>query len=205
MDRAAGYRRLGGLGMESQEDITQLLRRFQNGDSEAQSKLINAVHGELRTMAARYMQRERQGITLQTTALLNEAYIKLINVKSTNWQDRAHFFAVAARIMRQILVDHARKRLAGKHGGQFYDLELNEALVFTPSRSSELVALDEALTKLAGKDERASRLVELRFFGGLSVDESAEVLKVSRRAVEREWTFARAWLREELGLEGGHA
>ena len=185
--------------MESQEDITQLLRRFQDGDTEAQSKLINAVHGELRTMAARYMQRERQGITLQTTALLNEAYLKLINVKSTNWQDRAHFFAVAARIMRQILVDHARKRLAGKHGGQFYDLELNEALVFTPSRSSELVALDEALTKLAGKDERASRLVELRFFGGLSVEDTAEVLNVSPATVRRDWSIAKFWLYRELG------
>ena len=191
--------------MEPQEDITQLLRRFRDGDSAAQSKLMAAVHGELRIMAARYMRRERKGISLQTTALLNEAYIKLFNVKSTDWQDRAHFFAVAARIMRQILTDHARKRLAGKHGGQFFDLELDEALVFTVPKSAELVALDEALNKLAEKDERASRLVELRFFGGLSVEESAEVMKMSRRAVEREWTFARAWLRTELGLEGSHA
>jgi RNA polymerase sigma factor (TIGR02999 family) len=191
--------------LEPQEDITQLLRRFQDGDSVAQSRLINAVHGELRSMAARYMRRERQGLTLQTTALLNEAYVKLVNVRSTNWQDRAHFFAVAARIMRQILVDHARKRLAGKHGGGAQVLQLDEALVFTPGKSAELVALDGALTRLGENDERASRIVELRFFGGLSVDETAEVLKLSRRAVEREWTFARAWLRDELGMESGHA
>jgi RNA polymerase sigma factor (TIGR02999 family) len=191
--------------MESQEDITELLRRFRDGDSAAQSRLIEAVHGELRTMAARQMRRERQGATLQTTALLNEAYLKLCKVKSTDWQDRAHFFAVAARIMRQILTDHARKRLAGKHGGHFFDLPLDEALVFTSPKSADLVALDEALDRLGEKDERASRLVELRFFGGLSVDECAAVLKMSRRTVEREWSFARAWLRTELGLEGRHA
>jgi RNA polymerase sigma factor (TIGR02999 family) len=191
--------------MESQEEITQLLRRFQDGDSVAQSMLINAVHGELRVMAARYMRRERQGVTFQTTALLNEAYLKLINVKDTNWQDRAHFFAVASRIMRQILVDHARKRMAGKHGGGMDALQLDEALVFTPGRSSELVALDDALNRLAEKDERASRIVELRFFGGLSVAESAGVLNVSPRTIEREWTFARAWLRQELGMASGHA
>jgi RNA polymerase sigma factor (TIGR02999 family) len=190
--------------MQSPEDITELLHRFQDGDSAAHSMLINAVHSELRLMAARYMRREKQGGTLQTTALLNEAYLKLINVKATNWQDRAHFFAVAARIMRQILVDHARKRMAGKQWNAPDTLQLDEALVFTSARSSQLIELDEALTRLAEKEELASRIVELRFFGGLSVDESAGVLNISRRSVEREWTFARAWLRQELGQGTGH-
>jgi len=151
-------------------------------------------------MARRYMQREKQGHTLQTTALVNEAYLKLVNLKSPQWQDRAHFFAVAAQVMRRILVDHARKHIAGKRAGGFDVLPLNEELVFTPARSREIVRLDEALTRLAEKDGRASRVIELRFFGGLSVEEGAEVLKISPRTVKREWMFARAWLREELGL-----
>ena len=186
--------------MTEPEDITELLHRFQAGDEDAQSQLIHAVHDELRLIAARYMRREKGDHTLQTTALVNEAYMKLVNLKIANWQDRAHFYAVAARVMRRILVDHARKHIAGKRGGGIDVLPLNEAIVFTPGRSSQIVQLDEALSRLAETDERAAKVIELRFFGGLSVEESAEVLNVSPRTVKREWMFARAWLRTEFGL-----
>ena len=186
--------------MEEPQEITELLHRFQAGDEDAQSKLIEAVQDELHLIAARYMRREKGDHTLQTTALVNEAYLKLVNLKAANWQDRAHFFAVASRVMRRILVDHARKHIAGKRGGGLEALPLNEAIVFTPGRSSQIVQLDEALTRLAETDERASKVIELRFFGGLSVEEAAEVLRVSPRTVKREWMFARAWLRSEFGL-----
>ena len=188
--------------MTASVDITVLLHRFQQGDAAAQDQLVNAVQGELRLIASRYMRREKAGHTLQTTALVNEAYLKLINIKAASWQDRAHFFAVAAQIMRRILVDHARHHIAGKRGGGLEALPLDEALVFSVEKSSQLVNLDEALKLLEAKDPRASQVIELRFFGGLSVEESAEVLKISPRTVRREWTFARAWLREQLGL--GH-
>ena len=131
---------------------------------------------------------------------MNEAYIKLVNLKTANWQDRAHFYAVASRVMRRILVDHARKHIAGKRGGGIELLPLNEAIVFTPGRSDQIVRLDDALTRLADTDERASKVIELRYFGGLSVEECAEVLGISPRTVKREWMFARAWLRSEFGL-----
>jgi len=189
--------------MEPAEDITALLRRFQSGDDLAQTPLIQAVYSELRTMAARYMSREKPGHTLQATALVNEAYMRLVKIKSTTWQDRGHFFAVAARIMRHILVDHARKYMAGlPEGGKINLLPLEEGLVFTEERSREIVELDSALDRLAKVDERASRIVELRFFGGLSVAETAEVLQISQRAVERDWTFGRAWLRDDLKVTG---
>ena len=186
--------------MDEPEDITELLHRFQAGDEDAQTQLIDAVHGELRVIAARYMRREKSDHTLQTTALVNEAYIKLVNLKTANWQDRAHFYAVASRVMRRILVDHARKHIAGKRGGGIELLPLNEAIVFTPGRSGQIVRLDDALTRLADTDERASKVIELRYFGGLSVEECAEVLGISPRTVKREWMFARAWLRSEFGL-----
>ena len=185
---------------EEPADVTELLHRFQSGDQEAQSQLIDAVQDELRVIAARYMRREKSDHTLQTTALVNEAYLKLVNLKSASWQDRAHFFAVASRVMRRILVDHARKHIAGKRGGGIDVLPLNEAIVFTPGRSSQIVQLDDALTRLSETDERAAKVIELRFFGGLSVEESAEALKISPRTVKREWMFARAWLRSEFGL-----
>lgn len=186
--------------MTPNDEITTLLHRFQEGDEDAQSQLVKMVQHELRVIAARYMRREKEGHTLQTTALVNEAYMKLVQMKGANWKDRAHFFAVAAQIMRRILVDHARKRIAGKRGGGFELLPLDEGLVFSPQRSNELVRLDEAMTRLAEHDVRASKVIELRFFGGLSIEETAEVLHCSPRTVKREWTFARAWLREELGL-----
>jgi RNA polymerase sigma-70 factor (ECF subfamily) len=188
------------LPMTEPEDITQLLHRFQAGDVDAQSQLIDAVHDELRVIAARYMRREKGDHTLQTTALVNEAYLKLVNLKIASWQDRAHFYAVAARVMRRILVDHARKHIAGKRGGGIEVLPLNEAIVFTPGRSNQIVQLDDALSRLAQTDERAAKVIELRFFGGLSVEETSEVLGISPRTVKREWMFARAWLRTEFGL-----
>jgi len=184
---------------EHEEDITGLLHRFQDGDEVARNELVEAVYAELRAIAARHMGRERGEHTLQTTALVNEAYLKLVNIKSAQWQDRAHFFAVAARVMRQILVDHARQRLAGKRGGGVMVMQLNEALVYSPEQPEVMVRVDEALTRLSGEDELVGKVIELRFFGGLSVEETAHVLKVPKRTVEREWTFGRAWLRTELG------
>lgn len=184
---------------EHEEDITELLHRFQDGDQVARNELVEAVYGELRVIAARHMGRERGEHTLQTTALVNEAYLKLVNIKSAQWQDRAHFFAVAARVMRQILVDHARQRLAGKRGGGVMVMQLNEALVFSPNQPEVMLQVDDALTRLSNEDELVGKVIELRFFGGLSVEETAHVLKVPKRTVEREWTFGRAWLRTELG------
>ena len=191
--------------MDSGNDITALLKRFQTGDEDAQSKLIGAVYDELRVMAARYMSRERPGHTLQATALVNEAYLRLVKIKSANWQDRAHFVAVAAQVMRRILVSHARLHLAGKRGGGIEALSLDEGLVYSEQHSGQLVELDAALERLASTDERVSKVIELRFFGGLSVDETAAVLRVSPRTVKREWMFGRAWLRSELNLEGINA
>ncbi len=160
---------------------------------------MDTVYDELKQIAARYMRRERANHTLQTTALVNEAYMKLTHARGGAWQDRAHFFAVAARIMRQILVDHARQHVAGKRGGGLQMLPLNEGLTFAPEASGQMIQLDDALTHLSSEDERVGQIVELRFFGGLSVEETAEVLKIAKRTVEREWSFGRAWLRTELG------
>lgn len=185
--------------MADEADITGLLRRFQAGDDEARVRLMDTVYDELKQIAARYMRRERANHTLQTTALVNEAYMKLTHARGGAWQDRAHFFAVAARIMRQILVDHARQHVAGKRGGGLQMLPLNEGLTFAPEASGQMIQLDDALTHLSSEDERVGQIVELRFFGGLSVEETAEVLKIAKRTVEREWSFGRAWLRTELG------
>lgn len=179
-------------------DVTTLLRRFQHGDEDAQSKLIAAVYDELKVIASRYMRRENEAHTLQTTALVNEAYLKLVNIKSAEWKDRAHFFAVASQIMRRILVDHARRHIAGKRGGGFDMLPLEEGLVFSPQRSRDMIKLDEALERLEKTDERVSKIIELRFFGGLSIEETAEALGLSSRTVKREWTFGKAWLKNEF-------
>jgi len=186
------------MATDGSGEITVLLERFQGGDAEAREELAARVYEELRKLAARYMRRERPGHTLQTTALVNEAYIRLIDHKQANWRNRAHFFAVAARIMRRILVDHARKRIAGKRGGGVEPLALDEALVFHESRSEELLALDEALERLAAQDERASRVIELRFFAGLSNEEAAEALNISPTTAKRDWQYGRAWLKAEL-------
>ena len=184
-------------------DITKLLRRMQEGDRDAADRLVAEVYPELKRIAARQMRRERVGHTLQTTALVNEAYVKLVNQKEADWSNRAHFFAMAAQIMRRILVDHARVKLAEKRGGGAVAVPLDEAFVFTPERSAQVVALDEALTRLEAQDERVGRVVELRFFAGLSVEETAEALRISTRTVKRDWQFGRAWLQAELETQRG--
>lgn len=186
----------------NQGDVTLLLERVRGGDKDAEEHLIATVYQELRRIAHAHMRRERAGHTLQTTALVNEAYMKLVGQKGARFQNRSHFFAVAAQVMRRILVDYARSRLAEKRGAGRDVLPLDEALVFSPQKSSELVALDDALKRLEEEDTRVSRVIELRFFGGLSVEETAEVLAVSPRTVKREWSFGRAWLRAELGSDG---
>jgi len=175
--------------------VTQLLHAWSNGDQTARERLIPLVYEELRRVAHNYLRRERPGQVLQTTALVHEAYLRLVEIDQATWQDRAHFFAVAARIMRHILVDIARSRRA-------LQVSLIEAMDAQPGRASDLVALDGALESLARLDPRKGQIVELRFFGGLSVDETAEALQISRRTVNREWNAAKAWLYRELS--GGH-
>ncbi len=178
--------------------VTGLLIAWGAGDESAFEQLVPLVHEELRRLAHREMGRERAGHTLQTTALVNEAYIRLIDVSRVRWQDRAHFFAMSARLMRRILVDHARSRKAYKRGGAIRVVSLEEALIVSPERGSDLVALDDALKALAAVDARKCQVVELRYFGGLSVEESAEALQVSSDTILRDWRLAKAWLLREL-------
>ena len=184
--------------MPAPKEVTQLLIAWGNGDREALDKLVPLVYDELRRIARRYMEREPAGHTLQTTALVNEAYLRLIEQKGMKWQNRAHFFAISAQLMRRILVSMARARHANKRGGDARQVSLDEALVISEERAAELVALDEAMNELAALDPRRSRVVELRYFGGLSVEETAEVLKISPDTVMREWRRAKAWLYAEL-------
>jgi RNA polymerase sigma-70 factor (ECF subfamily) len=181
---------------EHSQHLTQLLAAWSDGDQSALDSLLPLVEAELHRLAHHYMSRERQDHTLQTTALVNEAYLKLIDQR-VEWQNRAHFFGIAAQIMRRILIDHARRRLGPRHGGG-NTISLDEAAVISDERASELVALDEALTKLAKVDERKSKVVELRYFGGLSVEETATVLGLSTETIRREWLRARAFLHREL-------
>jgi len=180
------------------KEVTQLLIAWSNGDQESLEKLVPLVYDELRRIARRYMEREPAGHTLQTTALVNEAYLRLIEQKVMKWQNRAHFFAISAQVMRRILVSMARARHADKRGGEARQVSLDEALMVSEERAAELVALDEAMNALAALDPRRSRVVELRYFGGLSVEETAEVLKISPETVMREWKRAKAWLYTEL-------
>jgi len=184
--------------MPATQNVTAMLRDWTNGNQEALDKLIPVVYDELRRQAARYLRGERPGHTLQTTALIHEAYLRLINQHNIEWKDRAHFYAIAARLMRQILVDHARKRQAAKRGGSDIKVRLEEEMVMSPERNVDLVALDEALTRLAGIDPQQSRIVEMRYFSGLSTEETAEVMGVSSRTVKRDWNVAKAWLRQEI-------
>lgn len=177
--------------------MTELLRAWSHGNDAALEQLIPIVHLELRRLARRQMRRERNGHTLQTTALVNEVYLRLVDANRVRWQDRAHFFALSARLMRRILVDHARARRYLKRGGNAIRVTLNPAMALTKDRA-DLVALDDALTTLAAFDPRKSRVVELRFFGGLSVAETAEALAVSPETVMRDWRLAKAWLHKEL-------
>jgi len=185
----------------SPQEVTELLIAWSDGDSGAYEKLMPLVYEELRRLAHRYMRREREGHTLQTSALVNEAYLRLIDQKNVHWQNRSHFFAIAAQIMRRILVDYARSRRYGKRGGGAVQVSLEERLIVSANRSAEVVALDDALKSLAKIDERKSQVVELRFFGGLSIEETAEVLGVSAATVMRDWTLAKAWLLREIGGE----
>jgi RNA polymerase sigma factor (TIGR02999 family) len=186
---------------KSEPDVTQLLQRVSAGGaggSEALNDLLEIVHSELRKQAARYLRRERQNHTLQPTALVNEAFIKLIDQRHVRWQNRAHFFGVAAQAMRRIVIDHARTKNRVKRGGVQQAVTLDEAMIAGESRSIDVLALDEALDRLAGLDERQARIVELRYFAGLSVEETAEVTALSPATVKREWAMARAWLHAEL-------
>jgi RNA polymerase sigma-70 factor (ECF subfamily) len=178
--------------------ITQLLVDWRKGDLAALERLVPLVHEELRRVARRHMAHERAGHTLQATALVNEAYVRLIDIKHVNWQDRAHFFAMSSRLMRRILVDFARAKGYQKRGGDAQKVSLDEALVVSREPARELVALDAALTALAAFDARKAQVVEMRFFGGLSVEETAEALKVSVDTVMRDWKLAKAWLLREL-------
>jgi RNA polymerase sigma factor (TIGR02999 family) len=183
---------------ESSAEITLWLRAWSAGDQAALNRLAPLVYEELHRVARRYMRRERPGHTLQTTALVNEAYLRLMDVTSLTWRDRAHFFAVAADMMRRILVNAARARLTGKRGGRSPHMQLDEGIDAVPERPAELVALDAALDALKEIDPRKSRVVELRCFGELSVEETAEVLKISPQSVLRDWKLAKAWLAREL-------
>ena len=180
------------------QDVTRLLARWKDGDEAALQQLVPIVHEELRRLARRQMAGERPGHTLQPTALVNEAYLRLINLKQMEWQNRAHFFAMGARLMRRILVDFARSRGYQKRGAGAKQVSFIEALEVAETQATDVVALNDALEALADVDERKSRVVELRFFGGLSVEETAEVLNVSRETVKRDWTFAKMWLLRHL-------
>ena len=179
-------------------ELTELLLAWGNGDEEALARIAPLVHAELYRLAKRYMSRERPDHLLQTSALINEAYVRLIDWKAVRWQNRAHFFGVAAQMMRRILVDFARKRPKVDKDVEALNISLDEAMTVTADKDTDLLALDEALKSLAGIDERKSQIVELRFFGGLSVEETAEVMKVAPVTVMREWNKAKAWLYREL-------
>jgi RNA polymerase sigma factor (TIGR02999 family) len=182
----------------SARDVTILLRAWGGGDKQALDRLTPLVYRELHQIAGRLMAGQRPNHTLQATALVNEAYVRLVDAREASWQDRAHFFALCARAMRQILIDHARARASEKRGGGQVALELDEALAAAPAREINLLELDDALNRLAALDPRKSQVVELRFFGGLNLEETAEALRVSTKTVQRDWDLARAWLFGEL-------
>jgi len=181
-----------------QHNITQLLAKWRDGNQSALDELYPLVYDELHRLARRYMSRERKGHTLQTTALINEAYVRLVDQKNVHWANRSHFFAISAQIMRRILIDHARRHLYAKRGGGAQQVSLEEVAAITPNVSRELVRLDEALKSLAEMDPRRSQVVELRYFGGLNNEEIAGVLNISANTVTRDWNMARAWLYQQL-------
>ncbi len=189
---------MGDAPDDVREDVTQVLEQLRNGDQRAADKLLPLVYDEFRALARHYLQQERMNHTLQPTALVHEAYMKLVDQTRVDWQGKSHFFAVAAQAMRRILVDHARSRQRDKRGGGRARVVLDEAVALSPQKDEDVLALDEALEKLAKVDPRQAKVVELRFFGGLNVEEVAETLKVSKRTVEGDWMFARAWLSREL-------
>jgi len=185
----------------SSQSVTQLLLDWRNGDQTALDRLMPLVYEELRRIAGHYMRNERQGHTLQTSALVNEAYLRLVDHENIAWQNRAHFFGLAAQAMRRILVDYARRRNYQKRGGAARQVSLGEAAMVTDEDAAEMIALDDALEELAKIDERKCRVVELRYFGGLSVEETAEALGVSIQTVGRDWSTAKAWLLREMSKE----
>lgn len=180
------------------QGITQLLVAWSNGDPASLEQLLPLVNAELRRLAGRYMRRENAGHTLQTSALVNEAYLRLIDQKHVQWQNRAHFFGIAAQLMRRILIDHARSHQYAKRGGGAIQVSLDETAAVSEARAAELLAVDEALEKLTAMDARKGRIVELRFFGGLTEEEAAEVMDVSVPTIQREWRAAKAWLHRML-------
>jgi RNA polymerase sigma-70 factor (ECF subfamily) len=182
------------LTRSTSDNLTSLLLEWCEGDKAALDRLTPLVYDELRRIAHRYVQRERDGHTLQTTALVNEAYLRLAAQQKVDWQNRAHFFAVTAQVMRHILIDHARRRRYAKHGGEVRQIPIEDAAEMSMQRASELIALEEALNELAKLDQRKSRVVELRYFGGLSLEETAAVLEISLMTVRRDWRAAKAWL-----------
>ena len=189
------------MAASTSNEVTRLLLDWSGGDKTALDKLMPLVYYELRRLAHHYMGRERPGHTLQTTALVNEAYLRLIDQRSVQWRNRAHFFGIASQMMRRILVDHARSRHYAKRGAGARQVSFDEVMVVSVERAAEVVALDDALTALAAIDQRKSEIVEMRFFGGLSIEEAAEVLAVSPGTVMRDWTLAKAWLHREITRE----
>jgi RNA polymerase sigma factor (TIGR02999 family) len=187
--------------MSSKEDVTGLLVDWSNGDRVALERLMPLIYDELRRMAARYLKSERPNHTIQTTALVHEAYLRLIDQRNVRWQNRAHFFGVAAQMMRRILVNYARDQHAEKRGGKMHKLSLDEAMTLAESKNMELIALDDALNRLAETDPRKCQLVELRFFSGLTIEEASSVLGVSLATAKRDWLMARAWLYREINKE----
>ncbi|HXY50329.1 MAG TPA: sigma-70 family RNA polymerase sigma factor [Terriglobales bacterium] len=187
----------------SAHEVTQLLQAWGAGDEEALKRLMELVYAELHRLAAHYMAAEPSGHVLQTTALVNEVYVRLVDVKHVGWQDRAHFFALCAQLMRRILIDFARSRNYQKRGGRFVHVELHEAATLSLETGPEILAVDEALKRLEAVDPRKSKVVELRFFGGLTVEETAQVLQVSVETVMRDWRLSKAWLLRELSVGAG--
>lgn len=175
-----------------------MLKAWSEGEAESADRLLPLVYDSLRKVAANYLKKERSDHTLQPTALVHEAYLKLIDISQINWQDRAHFFAAAAQMMRHVLVDHARGKRREKRGGEFHHVALEDAVSFSDEKNLDLLALEDALQQLAEFDSRQSKIVELRFFGGLTIEETAHVLKISPATVKREWTMAKAWLYRKL-------
>lgn len=185
-------------------DVTVLLAELTKGNDQAAAKLIPMVYDELRRLAGSYMRRERGDHTLQATALVHEAYLKLVEQRSTDWRNRAHFFGIAAQVMRRILVDHARGHLREKRGGDQRAVPIDQALIFAPEQSADLVKLDLALEELTKLDPRQARIVELRFFAGLTVEQTAELLDISPKTVKRDWSMAKAWLHGEMKQSHGN-
>jgi len=192
------------MGSEIPQDVTGLLRAWGNGDQAALERLIPLVDAELHRIAKRYLEKEHPGSPLQTSSLVNEAYVRLIDANRVSWHDRAHFYAVCARVMRRILVDRARARRTAKRGGGLQQVPLEEGMAAAPGLTSDLAAIDEALESLSEVSPRKGRVVELRFFGGLTIEETAEVLGISQDSVQRDWRLAKMWLLRELSREQPH-